>query len=89
MTKWKKGKVCCPLGLFGVFLPLIYGEGEANAAQRFQEEIEKRQKGQGTEILRDIGYNTDPSDTVFGASALLTKTRDCTFEHDLNPKPAT
>lgn len=54
MTKWKEDKVYCLLGVFGVFLPLIYGEGEANATRRLREEIEKRQKGRGTESLHDI-----------------------------------
>lgn len=53
--KWKEDKVYCLLGVFEVFLPLIYGEGEANATRRLQEEIKKRQKGQGTESLREIG----------------------------------
>jgi hypothetical protein len=53
-TKWIEDKVYCLLGIFGVFLPLNYGEGEANATQRLREEIEKRRKGGGTQSLRDI-----------------------------------
>ncbi|KAM0251725.1 hypothetical protein ACHAQJ_008046 [Trichoderma viride] len=29
----------CLLGIFGVFMPLIYGEGKANAVRRFKKEI--------------------------------------------------
>ncbi|KAJ9132607.1 Kinesin light chain 1 [Pleurostoma richardsiae] len=29
----------CLLGIFGVFIPLIYGEGKANAVRRFRKEI--------------------------------------------------
>jgi hypothetical protein len=47
-TTFKEDKVYCLLGIFGVFLPLIYGEGEEYATQRLEEEILRRQKGQGT-----------------------------------------
>ncbi|KAH6658616.1 kinesin light chain 1 [Truncatella angustata] len=33
------------LGIFDVFLPLIYGEGRDNAQQRLREEVQKRVKG--------------------------------------------
>jgi hypothetical protein len=46
-TTLKEDKVYCLLGTFGVFLPLIYGEGEEHATQRLEEEIARRQKGQG------------------------------------------
>ncbi|KAJ4345653.1 uncharacterized protein N0V89_011787 [Didymosphaeria variabile] len=41
-TKWKEDKIYCLLGIFGVFLPLNYGEGEEYATQRLQDEIQKR-----------------------------------------------
>jgi hypothetical protein len=47
-TTIKEDKVYCLLGIFGVFLPLIYGEGEEYATQRLEDEIARRQKGQGT-----------------------------------------
>jgi hypothetical protein len=47
-TTLKEVKVYCLLGIFGVFLPLIYGEGEEYATQRLEEEIARRQKGHGT-----------------------------------------
>ncbi|KAJ4362274.1 hypothetical protein N0V83_010367 [Neocucurbitaria cava] len=43
-TSLKEDKVYCLLGIFGVFLPLIYGEGEVYAMERLREEIEKRQE---------------------------------------------
>jgi hypothetical protein len=53
-TKLKEDKVYCLLGIFGVFLPLIYGEGEEYATQRLEEEIARRQKGQGTRAQHDL-----------------------------------
>ncbi|KAL6709273.1 hypothetical protein ACN47E_001680 [Coniothyrium glycines] len=42
VTTIKEDRVYCLLGIFGVFLPLIYGEGEAHARGRLDEEIRKR-----------------------------------------------
>jgi hypothetical protein len=53
-TTWQEDRVYCLLGIFGVFLSLIYGEGEAYAAVRLREEIQKRQEGQGTTRLHDL-----------------------------------
>ncbi|KAF2819856.1 kinesin light chain 1 [Ophiobolus disseminans] len=53
-TTLKEDKVYCLLGIFGVFLSLIYGEGEAYATVRLREEIEKRQEGQRTARLHDL-----------------------------------
>ena len=39
-TTKKEDKAYCLLGIFNVFMPLIYGEGE-NAFKRLQEEIDK------------------------------------------------
>jgi hypothetical protein len=50
-TTMKEDKVYCLLGIFGVFLPLIYGEGEEYAKVRLSEEIQKRQNGRGSERL--------------------------------------
>lgn len=44
-TTVKEDRVYCLLGIFGVFLPVIHGEGEAYARKRLEEEIQKRQKG--------------------------------------------
>jgi hypothetical protein len=54
ITTLKEDKVYCLLGIFGVFLSLIYGEGEAYATVRLREEIERRQEGQGIARLHDL-----------------------------------
>jgi hypothetical protein len=50
-TTVKEDKAYCLLGIFGVFMPLIYGEGDDHAFLRLQEEIRKplkqRNKGRG------------------------------------------
>jgi len=47
-TKLKEDKIYCLLGIFGVFLPPLYGEGEAYATLRLRREIETRLGGWGT-----------------------------------------
>ena len=42
-TKKKEDKAYCLLGIFNVFMPLIYGEGD-NASVRLREELEKTRK---------------------------------------------
>jgi hypothetical protein len=62
-TTLKEDKVYCLLGIFGVFLPLIYGEGEAYATLRLTEEIQKRQEaGQGRNATKSLSskFNTLP-----------------------------
>jgi hypothetical protein len=44
-TKYKEDKAYSLLGIFGVFMPLNYGEGEENAFMRLQEQIERASKG--------------------------------------------
>jgi hypothetical protein len=46
-TMFKEDKVYCLLGIFGVYLPLIYGEGEAHATLRLVEGIQKQQARSG------------------------------------------
>jgi hypothetical protein len=53
-TTVKEDKAYCLLGIFGVSMPLIYGEGEAYASLRLREEVQKRQEGRGIESLRDL-----------------------------------
>jgi hypothetical protein len=53
-TTLREDKVYCLLGIFGVFLPLIYGEGQDYAVQRLEEEIQRRQKGQKMEASHDM-----------------------------------
>jgi hypothetical protein len=53
-TTLREDKVYCLLGIFGVYLPLIYGEGDAYAELRLREEIERRRKGQGVQRVQDL-----------------------------------
>lgn len=53
-TTLKEDKVYCLLGIFGVFLSPIYGEGEAYATLRLRDEIQRRQERRGTESLHDM-----------------------------------
>jgi Heterokaryon incompatibility protein (HET) len=41
-TTIEEDQVYCLLGIFDVYLPLIYGEGKKNASRRLQDEIDKR-----------------------------------------------
>ena len=43
-TARAEDKTYCLLGIFNVYLPLIYGEGEENASLRLREEIDKRSR---------------------------------------------
>ncbi|ORY68401.1 P-loop containing nucleoside triphosphate hydrolase protein [Pseudomassariella vexata] len=52
-TSLREDKIYCLLGICGVFLPLIYGEGEVYAETRLREEIQRRKEGWGMERLRD------------------------------------
>jgi len=61
-TTLKEDKVYCLLGIFGVFLPLIYGEGEEYATKRLNEEIEKRQEGRVAQRLPDLSGALFPGD---------------------------
>ena len=54
ITTVKEDKVYCLLGIFEVFLPLIYGEGEEYATLRLREEIQKRQQGQENVEVQDL-----------------------------------
>jgi hypothetical protein len=53
-TTFKEDEVYCLLGIFKVFLPLIYGEGKAYAALRLREEIARRQEGRSIESLQNL-----------------------------------
>jgi hypothetical protein len=53
-TTVKEDKIYCLLGIFGVFLPLNYGEGARYAEERLREEIERRQYGRGIEDLHGL-----------------------------------
>ncbi|KAF2666026.1 TPR-like protein [Microthyrium microscopicum] len=49
-TTYPEDKVYCLLGIFDVFLPLIYGEGEEYAAQRLRREIQLRSRQNGEQV---------------------------------------
>jgi hypothetical protein len=49
-TTVKEDRVYCLLGIFGVFLPLIYGEREGHATLRLTEEIQKQQQRDSTDL---------------------------------------
>jgi hypothetical protein len=53
-TTIKEDKAYCLLGIFGVFIPLIYGEGEEHAFLRLQEVVQRRQENRGIESLYDL-----------------------------------
>jgi hypothetical protein len=53
-TTVKEDIVYCLLGIFGVYLPLNYGEGAKYAEERLREEIEKRRCGRGIEDLHGL-----------------------------------
>ncbi|OAG11040.1 kinesin light chain 1 [Paraphaeosphaeria sporulosa] len=53
-TTVKEDKIYCLFGIFSVFLPLIYGEGEEYATLRLRDEIQKRQQGQKKPDLQDL-----------------------------------
>ncbi|KAJ4287386.1 hypothetical protein N0V90_012785 [Kalmusia sp. IMI 367209] len=59
-TTLKEDRIYCLLGIFGVFLSLIYGEGEVYANLRLEEEIKKRQEAGGTASLHDLIGNRSP-----------------------------
>jgi hypothetical protein len=40
-TKIEEDQAYCLLGIFGIHMPLIYGEGKRNALRRLQQEIDK------------------------------------------------
>jgi hypothetical protein len=63
-TTLREDKVYCLLGIFGVFLSLIYGEGEAYATLRLKEEIQKRKGDRSTGSLRNLSGILPPSKAV-------------------------
>jgi ankyrin repeat protein len=72
-TKETEDGAYCLLGIFGVFMPLIYGEGE-NAFQRLHDEINRKH-----------GSNVAGSLIPFGGSATLGKRR-AQFDDDNNER---
>src|SRR6202030_1108708 len=50
-TTRKEDKAYSLLGIFDVYMPLIYGEGRENAFKRLREEIDKSSKGKHLGIV--------------------------------------
>jgi hypothetical protein len=52
-TTIKEDRAYCLLGIFGVFMPLVYGEGEEHALQRLVRKTQKRLKEPNGQGVRD------------------------------------
>ena len=50
-TKRKEDKAYSLMGIFGIYMPLLYGEGRENAFIRLREEIDRRSKGKFLALL--------------------------------------
>jgi hypothetical protein len=59
-TTLKEDQVYCLLGLFEVYLPLIYGEGKVHATLRLREQIQKRDQRQETQQTGSNAYAGKP-----------------------------
>lgn len=57
-TTVKEDRVYCLLGIFGVFLPVIRGEGEEHAMKRLRKEIREQQEALGIDQANNGGHNT-------------------------------
>lgn len=53
-AKRKEGEAYCLFGIFGLHMPLIYGEGRENAFIRLEEEIGKRSKGESSKVNDEL-----------------------------------
>jgi hypothetical protein len=53
-TTIKEDKAYCLFGIFGVFMPLIYGEGEEHAYKRLIEEIQKSVGQSSVRRMEDV-----------------------------------
>lgn len=66
-TKREEDRAYSMLGIFGVYLPLIYGEGEHNAFRRLREEIKKHFQWR-SEVSGRSEYNSGRSRLLANAS---------------------
>jgi len=85
-TTLKEDRVYCLLGIFGVFLSLIYGEGEAYATLRLKEEIQKRQEGLSTGSLHKFSGILPPSKAAHYCASCLHLTVPSTLITSFPPK---
>jgi hypothetical protein len=53
-TTKPEDRAYCLFGIFGIFLPLIYGEGEEHALQRVKDEVQRKQLGQVTTTFAQV-----------------------------------
>ncbi|KAF1978850.1 HET-domain-containing protein [Bimuria novae-zelandiae CBS 107.79] len=58
ITSVKEDRAYCLLGIFGVFLPIIRGEGEEHAMKRLRKEIREQQQELETKQTSSGSYNT-------------------------------
>jgi hypothetical protein len=63
-TKHEEDMAYSLLGIFGVFLPLIYGEGRENAFRRLREEVNKSIKDHEFDKPPKFGVDNQPKFTV-------------------------
>ncbi|KAN0071560.1 HET domain containing protein [Elaphomyces granulatus] len=66
-TTRKEDKAYSLLGIFNVYMPLIYGEGRENAFKRLREEMDKASKGVGKFLTR-IGTKRGDFSIAFSLS---------------------
>ncbi len=63
-TKYEEDLAYSLLGIFGIFLPLIYGEGRENAFRRLREEVSKSAQSHEFDKLSKAGVKNHPKFTV-------------------------
>jgi hypothetical protein len=63
-TKYEEDLAYSLLGIFGIFLPLIYGEGRENAFRRLREEAGKSAQSHEFDELSKAGIRNQPKFTV-------------------------
>jgi hypothetical protein len=63
-TKHEEDMAYSLLGIFGIFLPLIYGEGRENAFRRLREEASKSVKSYEFDKLTNPDIENQPKFTV-------------------------
>ena len=68
-TTFKEDRVYCLLGIFGVFLPLIYGEGKENALRRLRKEIQESLKEEERRDQEDLQLLPGTSNAGIARSA--------------------
>ncbi len=85
VTTMVEDKAYCLLGIFGVFLPLIYGEGEKHALMRLRDEVQRRQEARGTQSLQDLSGLYQPylsSNHVYTLAAADTVQLRCCYHFE-------